>query len=58
MAATGLFSLAGFNEILSPNNMTWCLMPDTRLRFFHPAPPLMITLFSSLPYIHIFIIYI
>lgn len=34
MAATGLFSLAGFNEILSPNNMTWCLMPDTRLRFF------------------------
>jgi len=22
MAATGLFSLAGFNEILSPNNMT------------------------------------
>jgi len=38
MAATGLFSLVGFNEILSPNNMTWCLMPDTRLRFFTLSP--------------------
>lgn len=34
----GKFSLASrSNEILSPNNMTWCLMPDTRLRL-HPTP--------------------
>lgn len=34
----GKFSLASrSNEILSPNNMTWCLMPDTRLRL-RPVP--------------------